>query len=128
MSFSDHTTSAAWPLSVRASLRIGCSVALIGLAACSSKPQELTVRTVEEPIQRAPVMRPLPDPAPITVLPVDWIVVTPGTIPEGDFVIFGMDADSYENLSLNTADILRWVTEAKVRLKTYREALQNEQR
>jgi len=73
-------------------------------------------------------MQPLPNPAPISTLPVDWIVVTPGNLPEGDFVIFGMDADSYENLSLNTADILRWVTEAKVRLDTYREALQNEQR
>jgi hypothetical protein len=71
-------------------------------------------------------MRPLPNPAPIRTLPVDWVVVTPGNLPAGDFVIFGMDADSYENLSLNTADILRWVTEAKVRLDTYREALQNE--
>lgn len=72
-------------------------------------------------------MRPLPNPTPIRTLPVDWVVITPATLPEGDFVIFGMDANSYENLSSNMADILRWVTEAKVRLNTYREALQNAQ-
>lgn len=70
-------------------------------------------------------MQPLPNPAPITTLPVEWTVVTPGTLPAGDFVIIGLDAANYENLSLNMADIIRWVTEAKTRLDTYREALTN---
>lgn len=63
-----------------------------------------------------------PDPVPINTLPVVWQVITPTTTPEGEeWVLFALDTDQYENLSLTTADILRWVKEASWRLNKHKE-------
>jgi len=123
MSFSAHTISGTLRLSALGSLRIASMAALIGLAACSSKPQELRVQTVETEVRQPPVISPLPDPTPIRTLPFEWVVITQDTVPEGDFVLFGLTPEGYEALSLNSADTLRWVQEAMHRLRTYREAL-----
>lgn len=49
-----------------------------------------------------------------------WKVLTPETLPEGDeWVYFGLSVRDYEALSLNQADVLRWVQEAVWRLRYY---------
>lgn len=64
---------------------------------------------------------PLPDPAPLELRPVDWAVVTAETLPQGEgWVLMGLTPEQYENLSLNTAEMLRYVREAKWRLRYYR--------
>lgn len=64
---------------------------------------------------------PLPDPAPLDLRTVDWTVVTAATVPkEPGWVIIGLTPEQYENLSLNTAEMLRYVREAKWRLMYYR--------
>jgi hypothetical protein len=47
-------------------------------------------------------------------------VVTPGRLPEGDFVLFALTPRDYENLARTLADTLRWVREASHRLEEQR--------
>lgn len=82
----------------------------------------LTVRTVSEEVA-LPKTAVLPDPRPIKTAKVNWRIVTPDTMPEGDFVFFALTAPDYEALSLNQSEALRWVTEAKHRLDYYRKQL-----
>lgn len=72
-----------------------------------------------------PERRPsVPDPAPLDLQQVHWDVVTPDTLPDGaDWALFALTADQYERLSLNIAELLRWVREAKWRLDYYSERL-----
>lgn len=59
----------------------------------------------------------LPKPEPINLLDVAWIVVE---TEEGN--VIALTPDQYENLSLNIAEILRYVTEADAQLDYYRRA------
>jgi hypothetical protein len=76
--------------------------------------------TVEVP--RPDPTPPLPDPAPLDLRPVDWTVLTADNLPPPgtDWSIIGLTPDQYENLSLNMAEMLRFVKEAKWRLAYYR--------
>lgn len=52
---------------------------------------------------------------------VQWVVLTPDRLPSGNsWVIFGLDPRDYEALALNMADILRWIREARWRLRYYK--------
>jgi len=53
----------------------------------------------------------LPHPAPIETLPVRFHVPETGDV--------CLAPESYENLALNMAEFLRWITEAKWRLDWY---------
>lgn len=119
--FSQSTTLKPWADRSRVWLSAGLIAALLALSACSSAPQELQTRIAIEDIER-PTERPvLPDPAPIQTRRVEWQVVTPDTLPEGnDWVLFSMTAKDYENLAKTMADTIRWVKEAKWRLQYYR--------
>lgn len=72
-------------------------------------------------------MVPLPQPRPIGTRPVKWTVLTPDNLPSGDFVLFALTPPNYEALSLNQAETLRWVLEAKHRLDYYNHELQGTQ-
>lgn len=76
------------------------------------------MHTVPTQIEK-PTKPVLPLPEPITTSKFDWYVLTPATIPQGDFVFFAVTPKGYEQLSLNEADTLRWVKEAKWRLDYY---------
>lgn len=67
----------------------------------------------------------LPDPEPVQALPVQWRVLTQDELPAGNFQVFALDTRNYENLSLNMADTIRWIREAREALRLYREALGN---
>ena len=72
-------------------------------------------------IERPQEHPPLPNPQAIQQRDVDWKVLTPETLPEGtDWVFFGVTPRDYEDLSLNQADVLRFITEAVWRLRYYR--------
>lgn len=63
----------------------------------------------------------LANPRPIQQLAIEWTVLTNGTVPEGDdWVFFGLTTKGYENLALNQAELLRYITEAMYRLNYYR--------
>jgi hypothetical protein len=52
---------------------------------------------------------------------VDWVVVTPVTIPTAEeWVLIGLDPDDYDRLLSNQAELLRWMTEARRRMELAR--------
>lgn len=72
-------------------------------------------------MERPQARPPIPNPAPVRTRPVEWRVLTPDRLPEGDdWVYFGVDPQNYENLARNQADQLRYIREADWRLKYYR--------
>lgn len=82
-----------------------------------------TVRTATIEVPRPDPTPPLPDPAPLDLRAVDWMVVTPDRLPPGnDWALMALTPQQYENLSLNMAELLRYVREAKWRLRYYRGA------
>jgi hypothetical protein len=46
-------------------------------------------------------------------------VLTPDTLPDGDFVFFAVTPEGYETMSLNEAEKLRWINDILVRVKYY---------
>lgn len=50
---------------------------------------------------------------------VSWKVLTPDTIPEGDFIFFAITVEDYETMSLNEAEKLRWINDIQVRVEYY---------
>ena len=64
-----------------------------------------------------PTKQVLPQPEPISQVEVVWVVVTPEDQP--GVVWFALTPKQYENLAKNTAEILRWVTEAQSQLEYY---------
>ena len=72
--------------------------------------------TVEIP---QPTKQVLPLPDPIDQVDVTWIVVVPEDQP--GVVWFALTPQQYENLAKNTAETLRWITEAASQLEHYRE-------
>lgn len=97
-------------------------VLLIALAGCSNAPQGTRLPVN---LHAAPVRPALPAPAPIQTRPVDFTIITPDHLPEGsDWVVFGMDATSYENLAFNNAETLRWAMETGFQLRYYRGEVQ----
>lgn len=66
-----------------------------------------------------PTQPKLPNPEPLQLLPITWIVLTPKTPPAGDFVWIAISPRDYENLSRNNAEIERWIKEAGFRLEYY---------
>lgn len=75
---------------------------------------------VERPTKQA-----LPEPAPIEQVEVVWVVLTEETLAEHaaepGWAFIALTPKQYENLSRNTAETLRWVTEAYEQLEYYRD-------
>lgn len=92
------------------------------LTGCSSAPQALEVLTVETPVELPPERPNVPDPSPVILQDIDWVVVTPQTVPPMDieWVFFALSPEDYELLALNQAELIRWISEAKWRLMYYR--------
>ena len=79
------------------------------------------MRTAMLEIPTPPEKPVLANPSPVQQVRVTWKVLTPGTIPEGeDCVFFGLTSKNYENLAINQAELLRFITEAMFRLNYYR--------
>lgn len=81
----------------------------------------MEVQTVPIEVPRPPERPTLPAPLPVSLLPVDWVVVTSDSLPPGDgWVIIGLTPAQYEALSLNMAELLRWAQEAGYQIRYYR--------
>lgn len=119
-SYLPNTTSARSLLVSRVSLSVALMTVLVASSACSSvKPLE--VHSVPLQLDKPEARPPVPNPAPVRTLPVEWVVLTPDRLPQGkDWVFIALTPKQYENLSKNMADLERWVTEAAWRLRYYR--------
>lgn len=69
-----------------------------------------------------PTKQVLPFPDPVQQLPITWKVYThedPPTDPV--WALITLTPKEYENLSRNTAELLRWIEEARGQLEHYRD-------
>lgn len=106
--------------------------ALIFLSGCSStKPLEIFTKAEE----KTPLA--LSDPDPIQTVPFRWVVITEDNAAEifaklkeegVDPVLFGLTDKGYEALSLNMAEIRRYIILQKEILKQYRDYYENVQK
>lgn len=121
MTYSPSMTSQSSRGVSRASLSVVSILVLGLLSACSSVPQALEVQTVPMKVKRPQERPPLPNPRPIEQREVEWRVLTPDTLPDGNgWVFFAITPRDYEDASLNQAEIQRFVREAMWRLRYYR--------
>jgi hypothetical protein len=87
---------------------------LLSLSACATKPLEVTVAPIEKPILLLPGIRA------VDMREIKWMIVTPenavavfaaleksGTNP----VLFALTDDGYQALSLNFADLQRYIND-----------------
>lgn len=96
------------------------------ISSCSSAPVEtVTIRTV--PIERQKLI--LPETTRINTKPVDWVIITPeniGSVFSGlnesgkTPVLFALTSNSYENISLNMAEIMRLIKEKDAIIVAYK--------
>lgn len=85
------------------------------------------MKTTEIQVDRPTSLPNLPNPEPLKLRPFDWQVITPETVPEGDdWVFLAITPRDYETLSLNTAELMRFIREAMWRLRYYRGELPQE--
>lgn len=128
MTYFQDMISRIWHSVGRVSLNVALILVLIVLGGCSSARRVLQLETVQTEVLM-PEERPvLPNPQPIDQRQVEWRVLTPSTLPEGnDWVFFALITGDYENLSYNTAEILRWIEETMWRLRYYRGDTDNQE-
>ena len=102
-------------------LTTGCSLL--------SKPEEVVVTQVVYKAPNIPLQR---SPRPISMSDVKWYTVTTDNIDEfeknfesdnGDLVFFAISVPHYENLSLNLADIKRYIKQQKAIIVYYEDQI-----
>ena len=99
------------------------------LSSCSWKPEKEIV-TVEKVI--TPTIAVAQKTKPIKMLDVKVVVITEKNLPEvikkvkagmGEFVIYGLDPQSFKNLALNFEQIKRYIEQQKEVILYYEEAV-----
>jgi len=107
------------------------SVALLLTTGCSllSKPEEKIVTRTVTVAPDIPLKQP---PRPISMTDVNWYVVTTDNIAEfekrfendnSDLVFFALSVPHYQNLSVNLADIKRFIEQQKAIIVYYEEQI-----
>ena len=103
------------------------TLALFGLSGCASFMPEVTKYSTE-PVERPLLV--LPESEIINMKDVDYIVVTRENVEEvwaeleasgKSIVLFALTHEGYENLALNNADIIRYLSEQKAVIIAYKE-------
>ena len=99
----------------------------LSLTGCSSFLPEVTKYSTE-PVERPLLV--LPESEIVNMKDVDYIVVTKENVDEvwaeleasgKSIVLFALTADGYENLALNNADIIRYLSEQRAVVVAYKE-------
>lgn len=121
MTYSRSTTSRSSRAGSLASLSVASMLALSTLSACSAVPAALEVLTAPTEVAKPQERPPLPNPRPVEQREIEWRVVTPDRLPDGDdWVLFAVTPRDYEDMSHNQAEVLRFVRETMWRLRYYR--------
>lgn len=99
----------------------------LSLSGCSSFLPEVT-KYSSEPVERPLLV--LPQSEIVNMKDVDYIIVTQENVEEvwaeleasgKSVVLFALTSDGYENLALNNADIIRYLSEQKAVVLAYKE-------
>jgi hypothetical protein len=102
------------------------SILLCGCA--TTKPVEI----VTTPIERTPLN--LPDPVPIELHDIEWIIITQDNYQEVfdtlvnrniNRVIFGLTDEGYKSLSLNFAEIKKYIDDSNLIIAAYKDYYEN---
>lgn len=107
------------------------------LTGCASFPfgkkvEPLVIQT--EAVKRTPLN--LPDPAPVKLNGIKWVLVTPDTVNEvwerldksgDDLVLFSLTADQYELLAMDMLQIRQFMEKQKDTIIKYREYYEAEE-
>ena len=120
MEFSLGITSQNWPRPSLNSLKIASTLAVLLLAGCSNALPPTTVQVAPVQIDLPDLTPNLPNPTPVRILDVDWKVITPETLPVGEWVYFALTPEDYEDLATNNAELLRYLKETGWLLRYYR--------
>ena len=111
---------------IKETILIG-TLALFGLSGCASFMPEVTKYSTE-PVERPLLV--LPESEIINMKDVDYIVVTRENVEEvwaeleasgKSIVLFALTHEGYENLALNNADIIRYLSEQRAVIIAYKE-------
>ena len=111
---------------IKETILIG-TLALFGLSGCASFMPEVTKYSTE-PVERPLLV--LPESEIVNMKDVDYIVVTRENVEEvwaeleasgKSIVLFALTHEGYENLALNNADIIRYLSEQKAVIIAYKE-------
>ena len=97
---------------------------LLSLSACEDTLEIKTKPVVIDTPQAA-------DPSPLKLVPIQWIVVTKDNLqevlkkmaeksPGGEYVFVALSTQDYKNLSLNIADLGRYIEQQKAVILYYR--------
>jgi hypothetical protein len=97
------------------------------ISACSAPSAEPVIEVRSRPIQRPPLV--LPPTTPYSALPIEWIVITPENFEQKlqqlknsneEYVFFALSTTGYENLSVNMANLLRFIREQNAIIVAYK--------
>ena len=113
---------------IKETLLVGTiALSSLSLTGCSSFLPEVT-KYSSEPVERPLLV--LPESEIVNMKNVDYIVVTKENVDEvwaeleasgKSIVLFALTADGYENLVLNNADIIRYLSEQRAVVVAYKE-------
>lgn len=107
---------------------LACAVTFVG---CDTLPKVRPIDITTD-VREIETLHP-PLPTSVTWQKVEWVVLTPdimrellakvdsGEIDDSDAVFAGLTSDHYENLSLNLADLKRYIADQKSIIVYYRE-------
>ena len=116
---------------------LGCLTLCVLISACATTKAPVTQLPPVEPVERVvvksvPVKTPKPIvPAvdPLTMRPINWVVLTPENVDEqfakiksGEAVLFAVTAQGYENMSLNLSDIRATIAQQQQIIAVYEKA------
>ena len=96
------------------------------LSSCSESVQEIQVTTIE--VSKTPLN--LPNPDPLKLQDVEWIIITKDNANEiferiksagGEYALFAVEDTGYEKLQINYTDIRNKLAEQRQLLLAYRE-------
>lgn len=121
MMSSRDTISRRWRRAVLVWSSIASMMALSACGFSSSRPPvEVDLKRLE--VELPPARPALPDPQPADLQQVRFVVLTPEVAASlgSDWVFIALTPDQYEIMSRNSAELLRWATEAAWRLRYYR--------
>jgi hypothetical protein len=112
-----------------ASLLSGC--ASFSLFGNRVKPVQIETKAVERTRLN------LPDPAPLSLKPIEWILITPANAEQifaelkakdADLVLFGLTDDGYESLSMTMAEIRNFIASQRQIIIKYKEYYEPEKK
>lgn len=100
-----------------------CSLVLSGCIPTKKDKLEVITKPIEKPKLDIPL------PAPVKMQPLEWVVITDKNYneviervkdPNGLVFLVALDEQSYKNLAINNASVLRYLREQKAVIAAYR--------